>query len=359
MENSLYFERALVPAHSIALSELKELFLKYHPKLDKSDTYAVKQSFDILLKMFPENEPKPDTATFKVGYLVKFQKHIVELGYARTQINRLFGLVKRVFAWGGKPRFDLETYDKLPAIVSNSFIADMNAIERVTDEGKENPPRKDVPEHIVTAVFPFVSETIADMLRIQLLTGMRPKEVCMMRNCNIKRTKEEFAEYGYLFDNDVWIYILPKHKTEKYIGVKAVPLGIEEQEILSKYVTNIDDNAPIFQNSKKKELSRAEYGRKIKKAIEKNGLKKFIPYQIRHTAITKVSLNHNRDTARAVAGHTTEKMTARYDHADLEKALKVVRERNATFIAQRKVAGNEGYDVEESNIPILRIFTGE
>jgi integrase len=352
METSLYFEQAFVPARSIALRELMELFLQYHPKLDKSDAYGVKQSFDILLGMFPDDQPKPDTATFKVGYLIKFQKHLIEKGYARTQINRLVGLVKRVFSWGGKPRFDLETYDKLPAIVSSSFIADMKAIEIIKDEGKENPKRKDVPEHIVTAVFPFVSETIADMLRIQLLTGMRPKEVCMMRNCNIKRTKEEFAEYGYLYDSEVWIYVLSKHKTEKYIGVKAVPLGIEEQEILSKYI--IDDESPIFKNSQKKEFSRAEYGRKIKKAIEKNNLKKFIPYQIRHTVITKVSLDHNRDMARAIAGHTTEKMTARYDHSDFKKALYVAKERNRVY-REQKVVGTS----VRTDVPILRIFTGE
>jgi integrase len=354
MESTLYFEQAVQPARSITLCELKELFLKYHPKLDKSDTYAVKQSFDILDGLFPDDQPKPDTATFKVGYLIKFQKHLISLGYARTHINRLFSLVKRVFSWGGKPRFDLETYDKLPALVSPTFIADLSGIDYVTNEGKENPPRMDVPEEDVIAVFPFVSETIADMLRIQLLTGMRPSEVCVMRFSNIKQTKEEFAEYGYLYDNENWIYILSNHKTTKYIGNKVVPLGIQEQEILSKY-SGKSKESPIFMNSKKKAISRAEYGRKIKAAIEKNNLKKFVPYQIRHTAITKTSEDHGRDIARAVAGHTTDTMTARYDHSDFKKALYVAKERNRIYREQKVIGGI----TTENNVSVLRIFTGE
>jgi integrase len=237
----------------------------------------------------------------------------------------------------------------------------MNGIDLIY-EGKMNPPRKNVDAKTVVAVFPYVTETVADMLRLQLLTGMRPKELCSMRVGDLKRTKEDISEY-YLFDDlnneDIWIYVLPNHKTKKYIGTKIVPLGFQEQEILAKYLNRPLDSF-VFWNQHGKPMKRDCYDDNINVAINKHGLKKFIPYQIRHTAITKISLDHNRDIARAVAGHTTEQMTARYDHADLEKALKVVRERNATFIAQRKAAGNEGYvDVEGSNFQTLRIFTSE
>jgi integrase len=354
MESTLYFEQALEPARAVALTELLELFFRYNPKVSKSESYTIKQAFGILRGMFPDDQPKPDTATFKVGYFVKFQKHLVDLGYATIQINRLFYSVKRVFAWGGKPQFDLDTWDKLPPIVRSEFLVDMNAIEPVTDEGKKNPPRVDVPAEVVTAVFPFVTETVADMLRLQLLTGMRPKELCAMKAGSIKRTKEEFAEYGQLFDGENWIYVLPKHKTEKYIGTKAIPLGKDEQKILTKYLNQPLDSF-LFWNSHRKPMTRVCYDRNVKEAIDANNLQKFVPYQIRHTALSEISLEHGRDTARAVAGHTTEKMTARYDHSDLEKAFRVVRERNKKFIAQKKAVG----DLERSNIPNLRIFTGE
>jgi hypothetical protein len=164
--NTLNIEQGLLPAHSIALMELLALYLEYHTKLDKSDKYATKQGFDILIGMFPEEIPT--IATFKVGFLIKYQKKLIEMGYAKSQINKLFNVVKRVFAWAGKPRYDLETWDKLPPIIPSDFITDMNAIEPV-DEGKENPPRIDVPTENVEAIFPYVSPIIKDMLRIQLL----------------------------------------------------------------------------------------------------------------------------------------------------------------------------------------------
>jgi integrase len=354
MESTLYFEQTVQPARAIALTELLELYFRYNPKISRSESYTIRQAFSLLLGMFPDDQPKPDTANFKVGYFAKFQRHLINLGYATIQINRLFYHVKRVFAWGGKPRFDLDTWDKLPPIVTSEFLVDMNAIDNIKDEGKKNPPRREVPAEIVMAVFPFVTETVADMLRLQLLTGMRPKELCSMHVCDIKKTRSEFSEYGQLFDGVNWIYVLPKHKTDKYIGSKTFPLGLQEQEILIKYMDRPLE-AFLFWNSHGRPMTRICYDRNIKEAIEANNLKKFVPYQIRHTAISEISLEHGRDTARAVAGHTTEKMTARYDHSDLEKAFRVVRERNKKYISQPKVSGvSEGL-----TIPNFRIFTGE
>jgi hypothetical protein len=119
MESTLYFQQAVKPARSIALSELLDLFFQYE-NISKSESYTIKQAFRILLGIFPDNQPKPDTATFKVGYFVKFQKHLIGQGYAVVQINKLVAAVRRVFSWGGKPRFDQETktydYDELPRL---------------------------------------------------------------------------------------------------------------------------------------------------------------------------------------------------------------------------------------------------
>jgi integrase len=316
------------------LEEFLDLFFCHNSRISKSERYVIKRAFSILLSTFPEDQPKPDTATFKVGYLVRFQRHLTDLGYATVQINKLFSAAKRVFTWGGKPYYDLNTWDKLPPIVTSEFLVDMNAIDPVTD-GKENPPRQKVQKNVVAAIFPHVTETIADMLRLQLLTGMRPKELCEMHVGDIKKTKEEFAEYDRLFDNENWIYVLSKHKTEKHIGAKTIPLGMEEQEILTKYLNRPSDSF-VFWNQHENPMNRACYDRSIKRVIDKHGLKKFIPYQIRHTVLSDISLDHGRDTARAVAGHTSEAMTARYDHSDLEKAFRVVRERNKKFVSQKK-----------------------
>jgi integrase len=227
-----YIEHQLEPARPLALTELCETFIKYHPNLDKSDEYATKQAFRIINEMFPANEP-PNITSFKPGYFIKFQKYLITLGYARSQVNRLVKVVKRVFLWGGNSRFDLDTYDKLPAIIDSAFIADMKSIKPVeSTECHDNPIRTDIEAEYVEAVFPHVSNIVADILRIQLSTGMRPNEVCKMKVADIKRTKSEFADHSRLYDRENWIYVMKNHKTQKHIGEKIIPLGLAEQNIL-------------------------------------------------------------------------------------------------------------------------------
>jgi integrase len=173
---------------------------------------------------------------------------------------------------------------------------------------------------------------------------MRPSEVCKMRAGDIKTTREQFAEYSRLYDGENWMYVLPGHKTDKKIGKRAIPLGLEEQEILLKYIDFGTPEKPVFCNRRKNFYTPERYSRIIKKAIEKNNLEKFVPYQLRHTNITDTSEKHGRDIARAVAGHTTESMTAIYDHSDYKKSLDVVRERNII------------YRSKNNERPALRVF---
>jgi hypothetical protein len=50
MESTLYFQQAVTPARSIALTELLNLFLRYNPKVGKN-AYVIKQAFRILLSV--------------------------------------------------------------------------------------------------------------------------------------------------------------------------------------------------------------------------------------------------------------------------------------------------------------------
>jgi integrase len=115
----------------------------------------------------------------------------------------------------------------------------------------------------------------------------------------------------------------------------------------------VKTNFVIIKNKRGRQVSRSTYTDTIKIAIKKNNLKKFVPHQIRHTNLTEVSREHGRDVARAVAGHTTEKMTARYDHSDVYKAISVAKERN------RKKAVGATDRADAPSVPALRIFTGE
>ena len=184
---------------------------------------------------------------------------------------------------------------------------------------------------------------IADMLRLQNMTGMRPSEVC-----NIKA-----SEIDMQWDGMDWLYQPEVHKTAGKNIARTFILHKQCQEILGKYLS-CDSNEPVFRNQRGRTVKPNEYGRKIKRAIDKHSLQKFVPYQVRHTAGTRVSREFSRDYARAFLGHTTEQMTRRYDHADLDKLRKIAERQNA-----KAKAVSDDSPPECPSPVILRLYTGE
>ena len=61
-----------------------------------------------------------------------------------------------------------------------------------------------VDDAIVDATVPHLPEVVADMVRLQRLTGARPGEVCSLRPCDLDRS------------SDVWLYSPCQHKTEHH-----------------------------------------------------------------------------------------------------------------------------------------------
>ena len=84
-----------------------------------------------------------------------------------------------------------KTIAEIPGIISSAFIAAMNAIEMIDLKScRKNEERFDAPWEYFEAVFPHVPPHIADMLRIQLLTSLRPSEVCNMTLGRIRKERK-------------------------------------------------------------------------------------------------------------------------------------------------------------------------
>lgn len=67
-------------------------------------------------------------------------------------------------------------------------------------------------------------EVVADMVRLQHLTGMRPAEVCLIRPMDLDRS------------DDVWIYRPESHKTEHHDRERVVFIGPLAQGVLLRYL---------------------------------------------------------------------------------------------------------------------------
>ena len=61
------------------------------------------------------------------------------------------------------------------------------------------------PSKHVEPVLERLPDQIADMLRLRLLTAMRPGEVCKMRVGDIKK-KDEFGNYHRYYSAGIWLH---------------------------------------------------------------------------------------------------------------------------------------------------------
>jgi integrase len=229
----------------------------------------------------------------------------------------------------------------------------------------EKPEREAVPDDVVRETLPFMSPTVATMVQVQRLTGMRPSEVCKMTVGDIDQTR----------GNGLWYYV-QSHKTEAHIGKKPIPLGKPEQRLIEPYLVDKKPTEAVFSprtamaewhaerranrktkvspSQEKRNQQRAKkpakrqpgefYDRNSYRVAILNAIKKgnkilpkdqqiphWSPYQLRHANATATELEHGLDEAQAQLGHTSADMTKRYSKAQLRQREKLAHSRRNPF----------------------------
>jgi integrase len=271
----------------------------------------------------------------------------------RDTVNRYTKYIKRIFAWGVEEEF------------VNANVSHGLRVVKALREGEEgtfdHAEREAVPNDVIDATLPFMPPTVAAIVQVQWLTGMRPSEVLNMRVGDIDQSRS----------NGLWYYS-PKHKTEQHIGKKPIPLGKPEQKLIAPYLIGKKLADSVFSpktaqreraaearanrkskhtpSQRERDAKRAEknvcrvgdfydhngYRRAVQYAIEKgnrHGVKipHWSPYLLRNSAATHIELEHDLDAAQAQLGHTTADMTKRYSAAQLKQREKLAHSRVNPF----------------------------
>ena len=325
-------------------------FLKWAKEYHEYRTYhCFKTAIEAMLELYGGISIRD----FGCRKLTTLQSLFISKGYARTQVNRFVCCIKRVFSWGVKEEL-------VPVEIANA-LKHVDALRKGKTKAKENTPRTAVSDEVVERTLPFLLPTIADMIKIQRLAAMRPEEVCQMRVGDINTSGE------------VWMYCVPRHKLTWKEETKVVPLGLEEQEILKSRMEGKGKDDYVFSprealqerwerdKAKRKtkitpsQLKRHEdvvanpkrktkecytamsYWKSIKQSVAAANKKleepipHWVPYQLRHAAISEVSSELGRDAARAYAGQKTIAITGIYDHSDIQTAIRIAKERRPKF----------------------------
>lgn len=224
----------------LTVTELLDLFFadierEYpsHEGRKNSELVSIESALFSLNKLYgstPANLMKP-------VYLETVMQDYVVRGFCRKMINRNLSYCKRVFKWGVRRDYVTgEVYYKMTTV---------SGFRKGRGDAYDNEPVRPVDEDVVNATIPLLSDEVASMVKLQLLTGMRSGEVVKMRSCDIDMT------------GPVWRYALPKHKTANYGVVRQIPLGPKAQEIIRPFLTG-KPHEYLFSPAKAEAKRRAE-----------------------------------------------------------------------------------------------------
>jgi integrase len=124
------------------------------------------------------------------------QARMVQAGLCRNTVNRRLGHIKPLFRWA-------ESEELLPPSTLHA-LETVKGLQRGRSAARETDPVRPVEPATVEATLPFLRPAVADMARLQQLTGMRSGELVILRgielgSCNPTTERREFfADLGRL-----------------------------------------------------------------------------------------------------------------------------------------------------------------
>jgi integrase len=309
-----------------------------------------------ILHLLRETYGDTDAAEFGPLGLKVLRRKMIDAGHSRKYINKQVGHLVRVFRWAASEQL-------LPASVFQSLQA-VPGLRQGRTDAPDYDPVLPVPEADFQAVLPHVSQIVADMMRLQRLTGSRPEEVCLLRPNDVDRSKE------------VWEYRPASHKTQHRGRERVIFIGPKGQSILRPYLLRAADAycfSPAEAEQERREESHSKrktpascgnrpgtnrkrdpkrrpdsrytsnsYRRAIHRGCDRafpapegldaEALKtwqtdhRWSPNRLRHAAATEIRSRYGLEAAQVALGHAQADVTQVYAERDAELARNVMRE---------------------------------
>lgn len=276
--------------------------------------------------------------TFGPLALKTVRQRMVGLGHARTTVNKSIERIRRAFKWAASEEL-------IPAAVVTA-LSTVAGLSAGRTAAKETAPVLPVDDAVVSATLRELPDVVADMVRLQRLTGMRPGEVCNLRPGDLER------------DREVWVYRPAAHKTQHHGRQRTVFIGPKAQQVLLRYLARDaktycfrpcdseikrraarsaarqtplscgnrpGNHTPSPLRPPGEKYTTASYGRAINRACKLASVAPWSPNRLRHSAATEIRARFGLEAAQTVLGHSTANMTERYAEKDLVAGAAVAR----------------------------------
>ena len=283
----------------------------------------------LVLEYLIQNYKTLPATDFGTVRLDQYRQTMVQAGLVKSTIKRRVNHVVAMYQRGVSIELiDVTLYQRLKAL---------SPLVEPTRPSKKIPPVK---LDVVRATQNELTPTVGDMVELQLLSGMRPGEVCNLRPVDIDQSK------------DVWIYTPMTHKTEHHGKNRAIAIGYRAQALLKPYLNReetrfcFEPNQAFEQHLERRSANRTipigygnspkprkhrvfsikytntSYRRAVQRAARRAEVGKWSPNQLRKTAATKARSEMGLETAQIICGHSSKTTTEKhYAEQDINLAV--------------------------------------
>ena len=324
----------------------------YYRGRDGKPTSSVDGARMALRQLFPFADTLADHFTPQAMTVVR--DAMIREGRPRVTCNSVVKAIRRMLKWAA------EQGHVSPSVWHGLEV--VSALKRGRTDAPEVEPVEEVPEPIVEATLPQLPPVVAAMVWFQRWTGARPGEVCLLRPCDIDRSR------------DVWVFQPEHHKLDwrEQATPRRIPIGIEGQKVIMPYLLRAGTDycfSPVeaekqrnaarreerqtprweshvrAQKAKRKGkagkrrpgkcYTTASYRRAVARAVEiankaraaadLEPLPKWSPNQLRHLRAGELQEQLGIEAASAVLGHANIRTTEIYARRQLELAIDATR----------------------------------
>ncbi len=355
-------DSAAIPGSAASVNEVLLAFWRHAERhYRRADGTPTNELTEYRQSLRPVRELYGHTPAKEFGPLAlkAVRRVMVGTGLCRPLVNRRVGRVKRVFKWAAS--------EQLVPVGVYQALATVQGLQRGRCDAPEPDPVGPVDEADVRAILPFVRPEVAAMIEVQLLTGMRPGEVCQLRPREVDTSAP------------VWLYRPAQHKTAWRGKPRVVAIGPKAQAMLKPFWP-ADPAAHVFSprravealnagrsekrvtklypsHARRNEAKRvktparppaeryttASYGKAVLRGVGRANRTRakpppgFVgpppppvphwhPNQLRHSHATEVRRRYGLEAAGAALGHAKMSATEVYAERDLGLALRVAAE---------------------------------
>jgi integrase len=242
---------------SIIMAEIVVRFRKwastYYADADGKDTGEA-QNFDHAVRPLLKLYGRTPASEFGPLRLRTVREAMIADGLCRNTVNQRINKVRYVFKWAAENELiHPSVYHGLTAL---------SGLRRGRSEAVESKPVKPIsPEHART-IKSHVSAEVGAMIELQLLTGMRPGEICIMRGRDLETVSD-----------DLWLYHPHSHKTQHHGHERCIYLGPKAIEFVTPFLrTNTEEFlfSPTAAMQEKWQIGGNPVGRRAKRRPAKH-----------------------------------------------------------------------------------------